>query len=569
VRSPRRGRRAAARPLSQPGDRIEFQYSENPTEAMTHRLHSAYVIGPSGKGTFRNRFNYGVGRWITIKGLAHKPSLKQVRGWLVRTDYRWAAEFECDLPILNDLYRTTLWTFENLSLGGYLVDCPHRERMGYGGDAHATINTALANYHLGAFYTKWAEDWRDVQGKESAWGVGKNAGEAGAGSKVAAGNLPYTAPTYWGGGGPGWSGFCVTLPWEVYQRYGDRRVLEENFPMIRAWLAFLETKSKDDQLVRWGGEWDFLGDWLWPGAKGVNGDTRETLFFNNCYWIYNLQTAAKIADAIGQADAASACRERADTVRRAVHQEFYLPDGNSYVNGAEAYLAIALFVDLPPAELRPAVRESFNREIAKRNGHIWAGITGGAFVMKTLLAADQQTAIYTMATRPDYPGWADMLRQGATTFWESWENNKDLSYLHSSYLYLGTWFIEGVGGIKPDPAQPGIKHFTMRLPDFPGTGVSQVRASYDSIHGPIRSEWSYNGRTVRLRTSVPANTTADCFLPCSDRASIRETGRRIEAVKGVAWIGLESAQAHLRLLPGHYSFKSDYPTELVHLGKGK
>jgi hypothetical protein len=53
---------------------------------------------------------------------------------------------------------------------------------------------------------------------------------------------------------------------------------------------------------------------------------------------------------------------------------------------------------------------------------------------------------------PVYPGWTDMLRQGATTFWESWENNQDLSHLHSSFLYLRTWFIEGVGGIKPDPA---------------------------------------------------------------------------------------------------------------------
>src|SRR5262249_10624488 len=47
----------------QQGDRIEFQFSERGERPMTHRLHSAYIIGPSGKGVFRNRFNYGVGRW--------------------------------------------------------------------------------------------------------------------------------------------------------------------------------------------------------------------------------------------------------------------------------------------------------------------------------------------------------------------------------------------------------------------------------------------------------------------------------------------------------------------------
>jgi len=84
--------------------------------------------------------------------------------------------FECDQPLLNRIYDTTLWTFENLSLGSYLVDCPHRERRGYGGDAHATLWTALDNYDLGAFYTTWAEDWARRQQPN--------------------GDVPYTAPTY-------------------------------------------------------------------------------------------------------------------------------------------------------------------------------------------------------------------------------------------------------------------------------------------------------------------------------------------------------------------------------------
>jgi alpha-L-rhamnosidase len=230
---------------------------------------------------------------VTIEGLRERPALSDFRAWLVRTDFSRAAEFECSNELLNRIYDTTLWTFEDLSLGGYVVDCAHRERMGYGGDAHATTECGLNNYHLGAFYTKWNQDWHDVQGGSAAWGTGEKAAVQ---DTIEAGNLPYTAPTYWGGGGPGWSGFCITLPWEIYERYGDTRILSESFPTIQRWLTFLETKAEGDILRRWGGKWDFLGDWLWPGAKGVNGDTRETLFFNNCYWIFNLQTAARIAE---------------------------------------------------------------------------------------------------------------------------------------------------------------------------------------------------------------------------------------------------------------------------------
>src|ERR1041384_6396015 len=43
------------------------------------------------------------------------------------------------------------------------------------------------------------------------------------------GDLPYTAPTYWGGGGPGWSGYCITLPWLIHRQYGDTRIVEQSF----------------------------------------------------------------------------------------------------------------------------------------------------------------------------------------------------------------------------------------------------------------------------------------------------------------------------------------------------
>ena len=78
------------------------------------------------------------------------------------------AEFKCSSPLLNRIYETTLWTYRCLSLGGYTVDCPHRERLGYGGDAHATMETAMTNFAAGAFYTKWLADWRDAQDPKPA-----------------------------------------------------------------------------------------------------------------------------------------------------------------------------------------------------------------------------------------------------------------------------------------------------------------------------------------------------------------------------------------------------------------
>ena len=536
-----------------PGDGIEFRFSERSTADMTNDLHSQYVLGPSGKGTFSNRFNYFTGRWITIEGLRTKPSVKDIRAWLVRTDYARAAGFECSNRLLNEIYDTTVWTFEDLSLGGYVVDCPHRERMGYGGDAHATTPCGLNNYGLGAFYTKWSQDWRDVQGGGAAWGTGDKAEVRDA---VESGNLPYTAPTYWGGGGPVWSGFCVTLPWEVYQRYGDTRILEQNLQTIQRWLAFLETKARDNLLRRWGGQWDFLGDWLWPGAEGVNGDTRETLFFNNCYWIHNLQTAAKIADGLGRKDIADQYASRAEEVRQAVHREFFIPGLNTYVDGSQGCLAIALLVGLAPEDVRPAIWSRLEEEIlVRRKGHIHAGITGGAFLYKTLLGSDRQDLLFEMANKDTYPSWGAMLRKGATSMWESW--NMDNSLCHSSYLYVGTWFIEGLAGIKTDPQTPGFKHFVIKPGIVDDPSLKWVRAHYDSLYGRIVSNWSIDDEgTLTLNVTIPPNTTATLLLPTGTEARVTEGRQPLSKAKGVSRATTRPGEQIVELQGGTYEFRS-------------
>lgn len=492
----------------EPGDSVLFEFAEKEKSVCNYGLHSVYRFGAGGKGVFCNRFNYMTGRWVRVTGLRRKPELNEIRGWMIRPDYRRAGGFECDIPLLDSIYRTALWTFENLSLGNYVVDCPHRERCGYGGDALATTRMAMGNYGLEAFYAKWMEDWRDVQEPD--------------------GNVPYTAPTRIGGGGPSWSGFCITLPWEFYRQYGDRRALAESFPMIRRWLAFVETKSEHDRLVRWGGKWSFLGDWLWPDAKTERaameklgkalGDTRETLFFNNCHWIYSLETAARIADVLQLDSAAAAYRLRAAQVRKAVHAAFFNPADASYVNGYPAYLAIALSVDLPPEEWRPKVWKRLEYEIrVNRQGHFWGGITAGSFLLHTLLDNGCNDWIFEMAMQEDFPGWGDMLRRGSGTFFEDWEGRG--SALHSSYLYIGSWFIEALGGIRRP--ESGYREFVI-APWISPEGPKRVRSHYDSPYGRIVSNWSVGEGRLVIEVSVPPNTTAVLKLPPVCLESLQE-----------------------------------------------
>lgn len=524
----------------QPGDSIEFKFSERNDATCSFGIRSIYRIGVTGKGVFCNRFNYMTGRWVEISGLRTRPTLEQIRGWLIRPDYQRAGGFECDVPLLNSIYKTTLWTFENLSLGNYVVDCPHRERRGYGGDALATTRMALGNYQLGAFYTKWMEDWRDVQRKD--------------------GDVPYTAPTYLGGGGPSWSGYCITLPWEMYRQYGDTRILAESFPTIQRWLAFVETKSKDDKLVRWGGKWGFLGDWLWPQAwpersamekqgKAL-GDTPETLFFNNCHWIHSLETAAQIADVLGYSAGATAYRKRAAEVRKAVHTTFFHPSDNSYVNGYPAYLAIALQVNLPPQKLKEKVWKRLEQEICvNRKGHFWGGITAGSFLFHTLLDSQRNDLICEMAMKEDFPSWGNMLKCGNGTLFEDWECRG--SALHSSYLYVGSWFLEALGGIQQPKA--GFKEFVIE-PWISQQGPRQVCSHYESLYGRIVSNWKVEGNKLTMEVVVPPNTNATLKLNHVKPESLEEGGKHWGEVTGVKLKSQSKEDVTLSLSSGSYHF---------------
>lgn len=539
-----------------PGDTVRFLFSEREQNGMTFGLQNAFVIGQTGEGTFRNRFNYSSGRWITILGLKSEPRKEDIKGWNVRTDYENATTFECSDPLQNWICKTIRWTFENLTLGGYVVDCPQRERLGYGGDAHATSETGLFNYKLGAFYTKWLEDWRDVQGTEPMVGNMNDPNwarkQVGSGRLLGGGILPQTAPTYHGGGGPAWGGIVVTLPWFMYQHQGDADVLRENFEMIKGWISFLDTKVKDNMLTRYGGNWDFLGDWLWPHAteQGMNNNSDENLFFNNCYWIYNLKTAAKIARVIGKTNEAEEWEHQADISSKILHAKYYHADDHNYSDGTMRSLAAALYGDIMPKELRQAVMERLEQEIlVNQKGHIDVGITGGAMLFKVLREEGRDDLIYSMTSQTTYPSWGFMRENGATTIWEMWE--KDLpghSLLHSSYLYPGAWYIDGVAGIRRDPGIPGFRKFIIRIPLLTETQISWAKAEFDSPAGLIKSHWERSDGKTELNVTVPPNCTATIYFP-------DEKGKTVHEKTGLAKkIGKKDGCLLFEVSAGNYQF---------------
>jgi alpha-L-rhamnosidase len=307
---------------SSPNGVVSFYVSTTEDVVSEYTMIDRTTTDGDGIGSFRMRFSYHEIHYITMVGLASPPKLSDVRGWRLSTDLERTGFFNSSSELMNDIYDTTVNNYLGLTTGGQTVDCPHRERRGYGGDAHTSYQFALANFQVGSYFTKWARDFADVQ--------------------QPSGDVPHTAPTVSGGGGPAWSGFVVTLPWEVYRTYGDTSLLLDMYPTMQRQLKFYRTKTRtgSDQLLHaWDdSKWDFLGDWITPHGSEDNVTSPMNILFNNCYLHYITTLAADIAQVLDQPDDAKSYRASATSLAEAVNSAFYDQSTGAFVDQLQTHL---------------------------------------------------------------------------------------------------------------------------------------------------------------------------------------------------------------------------------------
>jgi alpha-L-rhamnosidase len=513
---------------------------------QTYGQRSEYVARGGGGERFCNRFNYAAFRYALVTGLPRAPKPEEVRGWLITTNFPATSSFSCDNPLLNQIHDMMCWTYKCLSLGGYTVDCPHRERLGYGGDSGTSMEMGMLNYRTNAFYAKWAADWRDSQNEQ--------------------GDVPYTAPyAQDAGGGPVWSGFCITMPWQVYLTYGDRRPLEEGWPVMKKWLAFIDTKMSDGLLQPYVGigcagspQWNFLGDWVPPGRKQGKDrvDDLSTLFFNNCYLVYCLQLASKIGHIVGDDAQAERYANQANQLSKTLHAQFLNADGATYANGEQTYLVMPLLFGITPRSLVPKVMEALEQDITVNcDGHLNTGMHGNYFMTKYLIAQRRNDLLTLMHTQRDFPSYGNMIANDATTIWEEWDG--DNSQIHNTMISVGLWFIEGLAGIQYDERSPSFQHFTAA----PGveSGLRQVDASLTTGYGRISSKWHVDGSMFSWELVVPPNTTATVIMPATVLDAVRESDRPVESQPGITDAVAADGLFRCQVTSGTYQFSSQLP----------
>ena len=484
---------------------------------------------------FAHKFNYAGFRYVLVEGLPVPPKKEDAVAMLVESDLESNGSFECSNELFNRISRVNQWTQRSLNLGGYFVDCPHRERLGYG-DGQVAAEGFMTSFGSYGFYRKWLTDWRIRQGAD--------------------GYMPHVAPFAMGGGGPGWPGLLSAITWRHYLYYGDNRVLEENYDAIRRFVDNLESRSKDGVMRAYGGRWDFIGDWV-PPERGMDTNNWPGLpaaeFFNNCYRIQQLKILKNIASILAKKDEVERCDARIAAARAAVHAAFFDKAAGNYGIDEQAYYIMPLLAGVTPEAERPALFQKLEKNILEKNkGHLDAGMFGTYFMMEHLRSIGRNDLVFEMFNKTTYPSWGFMLEQGATTLWEQW--NGFWSHIHSCFTSPDNWFYQGLAGIQADPAAPGFKN-TIIKPALAGD-VTWVNSHHISPYGRIASNWKHEGGKLTMDVTIPPNSTATVFVPAKDAASVTESGKHAGDAEGVKFLRMENNYAVFAVGSGNYQFQS-------------
>ena len=473
-------------------------YTENLRTALAT---DKFTLTGTGRETFEPHFTFHGFRFIEITCHPGDLTVENLHAVVVSSDTPPTGTFECSNPDLNRLYQNIVWS----QRGNFLsvpTDCPQRdERLGWMGDAQVFASTAARNADVAAFYAKWMVDVND--------GQSSNGDFADVSPRVA---RPQPAMPVWGDAG-------VIIPWAMFNAYGDKSFLADNYPFMARWVDFSTKRSRN--LILNGG----VGDHLAPVRTPT--EVVDTAYFAN-----SAHLVAKAATLLGKTDDAAKYDKLFHDITDAFNQAFVSTNGMIQGDTQTGYI-LALQFGLLPENLRAAAAQRLADNVAQ-HGHLTGGFVGNGLICPVLTEIGRSDLAWQLVLTNTYPSWLFSVKNGATTIWERWDgwtpergfqDSSMNSFNHYSLGSVGAWLYSGAAGIQSDDANPGYKHFFL-APQFT-TRLTHVKATLDSPYGVIASGWRVEKDQVLYDVTIPPNSSATLELPVPPK-EIKESGQPLQ-----------------------------------------
>lgn len=503
----------------------------------------SYTLRGAGVENWHPRFSYYGFRYVQVEGASTNNKgarILRLRGEAVHSSSAQIGSFSLSDPLLNRIHALIVHAIENNAMS-YFTDCPHREKLGWLEETHLLAPSLLYDFDFSGLYAATARNIADTQRS----------------SGPKAGMVPEIAPQYVVfdpkcceafNDSPEWGSAAILAPWYYFQRSGDQAFLAAQYPVMRAYAAYLATRLHDGILDYGLGDWYDIG----PGNPGLSklttaGVTATAIYYQD---LTVLQNTAKL---LGKEEESRQYAEQAEAVRSAFNARFFHAASHMYDRGSQTAQAMPLVLDMVPAGERNAVLNTLVADIRAHQNHVTAGDIGFHYVVDALTEGGRSDVLYDMLERTDAPSYGYQLAQGATALTEAWDANPASSQDHFMLGDAEEWFYRGLGGIDLNLSRSGADQLVL---DPAVTGnLTWVRTQYQSAIGLVLSAWQRVGPTTLYEITIPPNRTAKIALAFPAQGAITINNRSASKSAGVLSAKVTGSKIELLVNSGTYRIR--------------
>jgi alpha-L-rhamnosidase len=529
------------------GDKISIVHAEvldKNGNFYTDNLRAAkqrdiYYLNGSGEETFEPHFTWHGFRYVKVEGYPGELKPDNFVAVALYSDMRVAGTFTSSNQLINQLQHNIEWGLR----GNFLdvpTDCPQRdERLGWTGDAQVFFRTATFLSDANNFFRKWMKDV--------------------AADQFSDGRIPHVIPNVlndWGGS-TGWADVSTIIPWNMYVVYGDKRVLEDQYASMKAWVEYMEKSSKNNL---WNTGFHF-GDWLYyslgDDPDGNSAITNKYLIAQ-CFYAHSTQLLINAANVLGKTEDVKKYTERLTKIKEAFVNEYLTPNGATMSNTQTSYV-LALQFDMLPEPLRQQAADRLVANIRQYKNHLTTGFLGTPYLCHVLSRYGYTDVAYELLLQETYPSWLYPVKKGATTIWERWDGIKPdgsfqtdgmNSFNHYAYGAIGDWMYRVMVGLDTDD----IGYKKIRIQPHIGGGFTHASANYMTPYGEVSSGWRIENNKLIVAAKIPTNSTATIYLPAAGIGEVMEGEKPVASSKDIQIGATVSDYVVVKVGSGSYQF---------------
>lgn len=532
------------------GDKIVVSHAEvldktgnfYTTNLRAAKAQDTYILKGGEDEIFEPHFTWHGFQFIKLEGYPGELKPENFTAVALYSDMPTTGIFSSSHPLVNQLQHNIEWGQK----GNFLdvpTDCPQRdERLGWTGDAQAFSRTAAFNMNVHNFFTKWLKDVEADQ--------------------LPTGSVPFVVPNVLGAGSAGsagWADAATIIPWNVYLAYGDKKVLENQYNSMKAWVGYMQNNSTGHL---WNKGFHF-GDWLFYRPHDDNDGksaVTDKYLIAQCFYAHSTQLLINAARVLGKTTEVTSYEALLKNIKEAFAKEYLTATGRLVSSTQTAYV-LALNFDMLPENLRAQAAERLAANVKDYGNHLTTGFLGTPYLCHVLTRFGYTDLAYSLLLQEKYPSWLYPVKMGATTIWERWDGIKPdgtfqvpsmNSYNHYAYGAIGDWMYRVMVGLDTYEDGTGYKH--SKIEPHIGGGFTHASASLQTYYGKLSNSWRVTGDQLVMEVEVPANTTATVFVPAKSADDITESGAPLTQSKDIKLLETKEGSVKLSLGSGKYQF---------------